>query len=113
MRISNNRSVSIWFGICLLSLSVIIFGCGSDETSEPTVVLCSITELSAGGGITWLTGEPVSIRWAHTGTPKTVLIEALKGEEVVGIIAESSANDGYHSWSASTKIGRASCRERV
>jgi len=44
----------------------------------------------------------VSIRWAHTGTPKTVLIEALKGEEVVGIIAESSANDGYHSWSAST-----------
>ncbi len=88
--------------VVLCGLIVVGAGCGSEDSAEVEVLTCSITQLSVSGDMTWLTGEPVSIRWSHNGTPKTVLIEALKDGVVIGTIAQNSANDGFHSWSAAT-----------
>ena len=80
-----------------------LVGCGGDDPADPGggTEACSIAITSPPVGEEFLTGETVNIRWDAAGGGD-VRIALLKAGTEQGVIAESTANDGFRTWSAST-----------
>ena len=94
-------------GFAVLSVcagAALVAGCGGgdDGGTNPPPPSCSLSAVTTGLDTSFLSGETVNIRWTGNGTPSTVVIELTKAGTVVGTIAASTANDGFHAWVANT-----------
>lgn len=88
--------------ILATGLILVQAGCGGDDgPGNPPPESCAITVTGPAGGADYQSGELVRIRWDKQGTASQVLIELLKGGELVDAIG-TFANDEYQSWDAST-----------
>lgn len=77
-------------------------GCnGGDDPSTPTPAGCSINVTAPLANAAYQSGDEVKIRWEKTGDADSVAIDLLQGGTFVANI-DSTLNDGYKSWSAST-----------
>lgn len=93
--------------LLVLTASLTQIGCGgSDDPVTPPPEECSITVTTPIADDTFQSGEQIRIRWDETGTAEQVTIDLLKGGSLVDNI-DTTANDGYKSWDAST-LGAAS-----
>ena len=92
--------------ISLLALALVFgAGCSKDNGGEPAPPpTCAISDVNTSLSDSWLTGENVNIRWSGNGVPSTVVIELLKGGEVVETIAPAAPNKpaGFYPWKATT-----------
>ena len=91
--------------LLLVLLALPLAGCGGDdEGTDPGTGACSIEIYSPDPGENIVVreqpdAERVDIRW-HASGGGTVRIELLKAGAAVDTITVSTANDGYHAWTA-------------
>jgi len=89
--------------LCVLALLVFQSGCGSDDDpNDSPTEQCSFKVITPDSGSTYLSNESVNIRWDKTGPASHARIELVKGDVVRTSIVESTENDGYYWWPAST-----------
>jgi hypothetical protein len=82
----------------------------TEEASEPA----SITVTAPNGGETFMVGTPVNITWSSTGITGNVQIRLLQDNVSVKVIANSTANDGSHTWNIpSTQAAGSNYKVRV
>ncbi len=99
----------IGHGVKLVALPILVLmlvlgaGCGGDSGGDPDPAPdCEISGVNTSLQNSWLSGEAVDIRWTGNGVPGTVLIELLKGGDVVATIAAGADNIGFFPWVATT-----------
>ena len=84
-----------------LSCTITITSNGGSSTVLVTATypqVCSITVTSPVSADDWEEGSEHGITWDHAGACEDVVIGLRRDSSPVGVIAESTPNDGYYQW---------------
>ncbi len=99
------RSVRVFLSFCCALVLAAGCGGGGDGGSGPQPDPCSLTVTAPEAAATFRSGDPVNIRWDHTGDAAMVSIELWQDGARAGIISAGTDNDGFFPWTADVMGG--------